>query len=52
MCKYDIYESGYQNGIVFGYIPELDKEQMRIWLVGYKDAKDKKHKSFNEIDNI
>jgi hypothetical protein len=29
MSKYDIYENGYQNGIIFGYIPELNKEEMR-----------------------
>jgi len=52
MCKYDIYENGYQNGITFGYIPDLDKEQMRVWSIGYKDAKDKKHKSLDEIDSI
>ena len=47
---YDVYENGYWNGIQFGYIPDLNKEQLRLWGIGYKDAKNKCHKTIAEID--
>jgi hypothetical protein len=49
-CIYDIYKNGYDNGVCFGYIPEMTKNERRIWSIGYMDAKKGKYKTLDEID--
>lgn len=50
--KIDAYMNGYDNAIKFAYIPDMSKELMQIWGIGYKDGKLGKKKTTEEIKNL
>ena len=52
MTAFEIYENGYENGVAFSYIPDLEKEDLQLWGIGYKDGKTGAHKAPEEIERV
>jgi len=51
--KYSAYERGYWDGISFSYIPDIPKDLMFYYSVGYKDGRaDYEEKTPDEIDAL
>ena len=44
--------NGYDNAIKFAYIPDMSKELMQIWAIGFKDGKLGKKKITEEIKSL
>ena len=52
MNSFEIYENGYKNGVSFAYIPDLEKEDLQLWGIGYKDGKTGAHKAPEKVERV
>lgn len=52
MDKYEAYLSGYNNALKFAYIPDLSKELLFYFSIGFKDGKQGKQKTVTEVNNL
>lgn len=50
MNSFEIYENGYKNGVSFAYIPDLEKEDLQLWGIGFKDGKTGAYKEPEEVE--